>query len=76
MMGYQRSLWRSLSASGSGGGPGSGPGGGGQVAVVRCFFSEEEIRISFRSAGDEQRLRRAFVHRWFGEMTVWCDVVH
>ncbi|XP_056261484.1 pleckstrin homology domain-containing family G member 3-like [Seriola aureovittata] len=54
-MGYQRSMWRSL----------AGGGGGGHVAVVRCSCSEEEVKISFRSAGDDRRLRRVFVRRWF-----------
>ncbi|XP_037541603.1 pleckstrin homology domain-containing family G member 3 [Nematolebias whitei] len=49
-MGYQRNMWRSLA------------GGG---AVVRCSCSEEEVRISFRSAVDERRLRRVFLRRWF-----------
>ncbi|XP_047243998.1 pleckstrin homology domain-containing family G member 3-like isoform X7 [Girardinichthys multiradiatus] len=53
-MGYQRSMWRSLAG-----------GGGGGVAVVRCSCSEEKVRISFRSAGDNRQLRRAFVRRWF-----------
>ncbi|XP_038583492.1 pleckstrin homology domain-containing family G member 3 isoform X3 [Micropterus salmoides] len=56
-MGYQRSMWRSLAGGG---------GGGGSVAVVRCSCSEEEVNISFRSVGEERRLRRAFVRRWFG----------
>ncbi|XP_008295316.1 pleckstrin homology domain-containing family G member 3 isoform X2 [Stegastes partitus] len=55
-MGYQRSMWRVL---------GGGGGGGGDVAVVRCFCSEEEVNISFRSVGDDRRLRRVFVRRWF-----------
>ncbi|XP_038583491.1 pleckstrin homology domain-containing family G member 3 isoform X2 [Micropterus salmoides] len=55
-MGYQRSMWRSLAGGG---------GGGGSVAVVRCSCSEEEVNISFRSVGEERRLRRAFVRRWF-----------
>ncbi|MEQ2247399.1 hypothetical protein ILYODFUR_008981, partial [Ilyodon furcidens] len=54
LMGYQRSMWRSLAG-----------GGGGGVAVVRCSCSEEKVRISFRSAGDDRQLRRAFVRRWF-----------
>ncbi|CAJ1077827.1 pleckstrin homology domain-containing family G member 3-like [Xyrichtys novacula] len=55
-MGYQRRIWRSLSAGGG--------GGGGGVAVVRCSISEEEVRISFRSVGEERRLRRGFPRRW------------
>ncbi|KAM6992353.1 pleckstrin homology domain-containing family G member 3-like [Tautogolabrus adspersus] len=53
-MGYQRRVWRSL-----------GGGGGGGGAVVRCSCSEEEVRISFRSVGEERRLRRVFTRRWF-----------
>ncbi|KAM9339618.1 pleckstrin homology domain-containing family G member 3-like [Symphorus nematophorus] len=61
-MGYQRSVWRSL----------AGGGGGGGDAVVRCSCSEEEVKISFRSVavGDERRLRRVFVRRWFGGLSV------
>ncbi|XP_035534821.1 pleckstrin homology domain-containing family G member 3-like [Morone saxatilis] len=54
-MGYQRSMWRSLAGAG---------GGGGDVAVVRCSCSQEEVKISFRSAGGERGLRRVFVRRW------------
>lgn len=54
-MGYHRSMWRGLA------------GGGGGVAVVRCSCSEEEVKISFRSVGEDRRLRRVFVRRWFGE---------
>ncbi|XP_039874319.1 pleckstrin homology domain-containing family G member 3 isoform X3 [Simochromis diagramma] len=53
-MGYQRSMWRSLTG-----------GGGGDVAVVRCFCSEEQVKISFRSVEEDRRLRRVFVRRWF-----------
>ncbi|XP_071323474.1 pleckstrin homology domain-containing family G member 3-like isoform X2 [Trachinotus anak] len=58
-MGYQRSMWRSLAGGGGGG------GGGGDLAVVRCSCSEEEVKISFRSIGEDRRLRRVFVRRWF-----------
>nr|XP_029138415.1 pleckstrin homology domain-containing family G member 3-like isoform X2 [Labrus bergylta] len=51
-MGYQRSVWRSL-------------GGGGGGAVVRCSCSEEEVRISIRSVGEERLLRRVLTRRWF-----------
>lgn len=64
-MGYQRSVWRSLTGGG---------GGGGDVAVVRCSCSEEEVKISFRSVGEERRLRRVFVRRWFGESLQSADV--
>ncbi|XP_049913937.1 pleckstrin homology domain-containing family G member 3-like [Epinephelus moara] len=60
-MGYQRSMWRSLAGGG---------GGGGDVAVVRCSCSEEEVKISFRSVGEERRLRPVFVRRWFGGLSV------
>ncbi|XP_042071463.1 pleckstrin homology domain-containing family G member 3 isoform X3 [Haplochromis burtoni] len=53
-MGYQRSMWRSLTG-----------GGGGDVAVVRCFCSEEQVKISFRSVEEDRWLRRVFVRRWF-----------
>uniref|UniRef100_A0A669BP86 Pleckstrin homology and RhoGEF domain containing G3 n=1 Tax=Oreochromis niloticus TaxID=8128 RepID=A0A669BP86_ORENI len=53
-MGYQRSMWRSLAG-----------GGGGDVTVVRCFCSEEQVKISFRSVEEDRRLRRVFVRRWF-----------
>nr|XP_046229051.1 pleckstrin homology domain-containing family G member 3 isoform X2 [Scatophagus argus] len=56
-MGYQRSMWRSLA--------GGGGGGGGDVAVVRCSCSEESVKISFRSVGEERRLKRVLVRRWF-----------
>ncbi|XP_067337293.1 pleckstrin homology domain-containing family G member 3 isoform X5 [Channa argus] len=54
-MGYQKSLWRGL----------AGGGGGGDVTVVRCLCSEEEVRISFRSVGGNRRLRQVFIRRWF-----------
>ncbi|XP_065820163.1 uncharacterized protein [Labrus bergylta] len=54
-MGYQRSVWRSL----------GGGGGGGGGAVVRCSCSEEEVRISIRSVGEERLLRRVLTRRWF-----------
>ncbi|XP_063352398.1 pleckstrin homology domain-containing family G member 3-like isoform X2 [Pelmatolapia mariae] len=52
-MGYQRSMWHSLAG-----------GGGGDVAVVRCFCSEEQVKISFRSVEEGRWLRRVFVRRW------------
>uniref|UniRef100_A0AAZ1XB87 Pleckstrin homology and RhoGEF domain containing G3 n=1 Tax=Oreochromis aureus TaxID=47969 RepID=A0AAZ1XB87_OREAU len=58
-MGYQRSMWRSLAG-----------GGGGDVTVVRCFCSEEQVKISFRSVEEDRRLRRVFVRRWFGGLSV------
>nr|XP_046229054.1 pleckstrin homology domain-containing family G member 3 isoform X5 [Scatophagus argus] len=61
-MGYQRSMWRSLA--------GGGGGGGGDVAVVRCSCSEESVKISFRSVGEERRLKRVLVRRWFGGLSV------
>ncbi|XP_029352917.1 pleckstrin homology domain-containing family G member 3-like [Echeneis naucrates] len=60
-MGYQRSVWRSL----------GGGGGGGSDVVVRCSCSKEEVKISFRSAGEDRRLRRIFVRRWFGGHSVF-----
>ncbi|XP_041831365.1 pleckstrin homology domain-containing family G member 3 isoform X2 [Melanotaenia boesemani] len=52
-MGYQRSFWRSLAG-----------GGGGDVAVVRCSCSKEEVKISF--IRDEWQLRRMFIRRRSG----------
>uniref|UniRef100_A0A3B3C679 Pleckstrin homology and RhoGEF domain containing G3 n=1 Tax=Oryzias melastigma TaxID=30732 RepID=A0A3B3C679_ORYME len=57
-MGYQRNGGRSLAGGGGGGGRGG-------VAVVRCSCAEEEVKISFRSVGDERRLRWVFARRWF-----------
>ncbi|XP_078798785.1 pleckstrin homology domain-containing family G member 3 isoform X4 [Oryzias latipes] len=54
-MGYQRNGGRSL----------GGGGGRGGVAVVRCSCSEEEVKISFKSVGDDRRLRLVFGRRWF-----------
>uniref|UniRef100_A0A3P9IR69 Pleckstrin homology and RhoGEF domain containing G3 n=1 Tax=Oryzias latipes TaxID=8090 RepID=A0A3P9IR69_ORYLA len=54
-MGYQRNRGRSLAE-------GAGRGG---VAVVRCSCSEEEVKISFKSVGDDRRLRLVFGRRWF-----------
>ncbi|XP_035813631.2 pleckstrin homology domain-containing family G member 3 isoform X1 [Amphiprion ocellaris] len=61
-MGYQRSMWRVLARGGG--------GGGGDVAVVRCSCSDEEVSISFRSVVDDRRLRRVFVRRWFGGLSL------
>ncbi|XP_063352397.1 pleckstrin homology domain-containing family G member 3-like isoform X1 [Pelmatolapia mariae] len=58
-MGYQRSMWHSLAG-----------GGGGDVAVVRCFCSEEQVKISFRSVEEGRWLRRVFVRRWLGGLSV------
>ncbi|KAM7368451.1 hypothetical protein PAMP_014665 [Pampus punctatissimus] len=64
-MGYHSSVWRSLAGGG---------GGRGDVAVVRCLCSEEEVKISFRSVRDKQQLRRVFVHRWFGGLSVLASM--
>ncbi|XP_036066334.1 pleckstrin homology domain-containing family G member 3 isoform X6 [Oryzias melastigma] len=62
-MGYQRNGGRSLAGGGGGGGRGG-------VAVVRCSCAEEEVKISFRSVGDERRLRWVFARRWFDGLLV------
>lgn len=62
-MGYQRNGGRSL----------GGGGGRGGVAVVRCSCSEEEVKISFKSVGDDRRLRLVFGRRWFGECFSFID---
>ncbi|XP_078798783.1 pleckstrin homology domain-containing family G member 3 isoform X2 [Oryzias latipes] len=59
-MGYQRNGGRSL----------GGGGGRGGVAVVRCSCSEEEVKISFKSVGDDRRLRLVFGRRWFDGLLV------
>ncbi|XP_069544168.1 pleckstrin homology domain-containing family G member 3 [Brachyistius frenatus] len=51
-MGYRRSLWW-------------GGGRGGDAAVVRCLCSEEKVKISWSSVGDDRGLRRVFALRRF-----------